>query len=488
MYQQSLIRVLSLLLTAFPVGFAVNVPDNTTTLAATKFTLTYAYPLLAFKKAYLSLSPILGANHLGHARQLSTSTDLYVIRPNVDTVYSTAIYDLSHDDLVIDIPAIPENQYALVSFHDLYGDNFAILGEANITHAGKFCLETRQNKSSKDMTYQSGDSGVPCKATIQSPTTFGFIMIRWLLDDDNINTVHSLQNSTTVKLIPRMLSKSAYDATGNPRIGSVNWNETRLAPAEAALQLLCQIGTENTPGQFAGNSSMDGILTEFGICAARLNSSVIDIEAANTSVLTTVQEAGQDATQYINNGWSVVRSDLAGDFGTNYGLRTEIAGAGYLMLKAPDAVYPSWTNTSVSQPMEGELLRLGANESYVYTFSGKPLLRTLGFWSLTAYDGDGFLIDNLLNVSSLGDRSDITYPSGDAVYGPGSSIERDGAFQLLIQPADIAPPSNWTNNWLPGPSGGGNVTALLRWYSAADRLLNGTYRYPLVTKQQAFRP
>ena len=140
-----------------------------------------------------------------------------------------------------------------------------------------------------------------------------------------------------------------------------------------------------------------------------------------------------------------------------------------------------------SQPLalEGELLTLGADESYIYTFSGKPPLRGLGFWSLTVYDGDGYLIPNPRNASSLGDRSNITYPSGDAVYGSDSDTEQDGEFQLLIQPADVSPPANWTGNWLPGPIGGGNMTSLLRFYDAVDDLLDGTYRYPVVTKQQA---
>jgi hypothetical protein len=90
-----------------------------------------------------------------------------------------------------------------------------------------------------------------------------------------------------------------------------------------------------------------------------------------------------------------------------------------------------------------------------------------------------------MNVSSLGDRSNITYASGVAVYGTDRDAEQDEAFQLLIQPADVSPPANWTGNWLPGPSGGGNMTSLLRFFDAADELLNGTYQYLVVAKQQA---
>jgi hypothetical protein len=482
---------LSLILSALPTSFALardqsHCSHNITSQEATELALTYAYPLLAFKKAYLSLAPLIGVNHFGHARRLSSlstpTTSASVVKPNVDTLYSTAIYDLSHADLILDVPAIPATQYALISFHDLYGDNYAILGEANITQAGTFCLEHRQNISTTTGADQDGGSETAYNAHIRSPTTFGLILIRWLVEDNNTDTIHALQNSTTVKPTQRSLAADAHSSTANPEIDSIRWNATGSPPAANALRLLCQLGTANTPGRIAGNFTVDEILSRSGVCASSLNSTTLDFSAADSSAMAAANKAGYEATMNINNGWSVVRSDLAGNLGTDYGLRMEIAETGYLMLTAPEAVYPSWSNGTATRPLEGELLQLGANESYLYTFSDKPPLQSLGFWSLTVYDSDGFLIPNPRHVSSLGDRSNITYSSGEAIYGPGSDVEQDGEFQLLIQPADVSPPANWTGNWLPGPSGGGNMTSLLRFFDAADNLLNGTYSYPVVTK------
>jgi hypothetical protein len=99
------------------------------------------------------------------------------------------------------------------------------------------------------------------------------------------------------------------------------------------------------------------------------------------------------------------------------------------------------------------------------------------------YDAEGYLIANPRNVSSLGDRSDITDPSGGLVYGPASSAGQGEAFQLLVQPADVTPPANWTDKWLPEPDGGGNMSALLRFDNAAGELLDGRYQSPVVSKQ-----
>jgi len=130
------------------------------------------------------------------------------------------------------------------------------------------------------------------------------------------------------------------------------------------------------------------------------------------------------------------------------------------MLKAPNALYPFWSNTpsssddNASSPLRGAQQYLGAAEAVVYTFSRKPPLVEGGFWSLTAYE-DNYLIPNGRDVYALGDRSNLTYADGKHVYGFSGGGdgqgdgERDGEFQILVQPADVMPPANWTRNWLP---------------------------------------
>jgi len=206
----------------------------------------------------------------------------------------------------------------------------------------------------------------------------------------------------------------------------------------------------------------------------------VSLSSANTSAIAAAGLAGLAARSPLNSGWTTSQSNLTGDFGSNYAFRTAVASSGYLMLKAPNAIYPSWSNVTSG----ASILNLGVNESYIYTFSRKPPLQRLGFWSLTAYGENNFLIDNPRDIYALGDRSNITYPSGQSVYGSNAS-SLDGHFQILVQAADVTPPANWTSNWLPGPSGGGNLSVLLRWYGAEEELLDGTYVYPVVTKQAA---
>lgn len=56
---------------------------------------------------------------------LASAGSSVINRPNIDTLYSEAIVDLSSYDLVVTIPDVPEGRFYVFPFYDLYGDNFA---------------------------------------------------------------------------------------------------------------------------------------------------------------------------------------------------------------------------------------------------------------------------------------------------------------------------------------------------------------------------
>lgn len=58
-------------------------------------------------------------NKYYHSRQLAGPTDQSIVRPNVDTLYSSAVIDLSHKDVVIKIPSIDKDRYWIYPFYDL---------------------------------------------------------------------------------------------------------------------------------------------------------------------------------------------------------------------------------------------------------------------------------------------------------------------------------------------------------------------------------
>ncbi|KAK4508222.1 hypothetical protein PRZ48_001960 [Zasmidium cellare] len=460
---------------------------------ATAFALTYGYPLLAFHQLANRFLEFNVSNFIYHSRDLSTPDNKTVVKPNVDTLYSTALLDLSHTDLSLTVPDIPSSQYALFSFYDVFGDNYVNTGTGHINGSGEYRIRAPQNGTFQFGAQKaSNGSSNQSVAEILSPTTYGILLIRWGVNASNVDTVHDLQDKTSLSHVNR--TSAGIIAPNITALGTYAVSvDNATSPAERALRLLAKYAPFDQPETEAATRQVNPMLAACGVSNGTYTKpSGVDIEAANSSAIQAATRAASapENNFALNNGWSITKpGGLAGNFdnGTNYAYRTAIASAGFLQLRNPNAVYPSWSNSSGEQGAGGLAgvggYSLGRDEAIIYTFSSKPPLMPLGFWSLTAYL-DNYLIPNDQNVYAIGDRSNITYPDGSLVYGSNAS-KSTGPFQVLVQAADNPPPKNWTSNWLPGPPGGGNITALLRWYGAEQQLLNGSYQYPVVRKQAA---
>ena len=99
------------------------------------------------------------------------------------------------------------------------------------------------------------------------------------------------------------------------------------------------------------------------------------------------------------------------------------------------------------------------------TFKKHEIPPVNAFWSLTMYDKDAFLVDNLINRYALGDRSGMK--SGD-----------DGSLTLYIQ--NEPPGKNKESNWLPAPKD--EFKLALRLYAPKKEVADGTWAPPAVKK------
>lgn len=322
-------------------------------------------------------------------------------------------------------------------------------------------------------------------ADIFSPTSYGILLIRWLVNSTNLDALHGYQDRTM--LLP--VNQSTKNNT--PSLVSLGTNKMNGGkPAEQVLQLLSKYAPYNPPQSSATAMQVNAQLQAAGISNGTYTQpQSVDLEAANSSAKASAAASAYSPNNIVNlnNGWSIPAKAVGGSFnnGTNFDFRTYIASTAFLMIQEPSAVYPTWRNNSdANSTSSGSPPTLGRNEAFIYTFSRKPPLMKTGFWSITAYGADNFLIDNDLNRFEIGDRSNATYPDGKPVYGPNATSE-DGPFQVLVQAADNPPPRNWTSNWLPGPPGGGSVSILLRFFGAQQDLLNGDYKYPVVSRRAA---
>jgi len=130
----------------------------------------------------------------------------------------------------------------------------------------------------------------------------------------------------------------------------------------------------------------------------------------------------------------IPKATCQGVFGREYGCRAYRALRGYLGLTQSENLFI--TNKS-------DNLTLGAEQAFLFTFSGKPPIKSTGFWSLTVYGADQYLVPNGLGRYVVGDRSvHLRFEEGGLVNG-GEGV--DGRFRVLLQPADVRPPENWTS-------------------------------------------
>lgn len=85
---------------------------------ATAFSLLYGTPLINFLQIANQTLLYGGSNVLFSHNTTATAATHTVVRPNVDTVYAEAIFDLSATDLVLTLPAMEEDRFYLAAFFD----------------------------------------------------------------------------------------------------------------------------------------------------------------------------------------------------------------------------------------------------------------------------------------------------------------------------------------------------------------------------------
>ena len=115
--------------------------------------------------------------------------------------------------------------------------------------------------------------------------------------------------------------------------------------------------------------------------------------------------------------------------------------------------------------MDREGRPLDGNSRYVLHFDKGKLPPVDAFWSVTAYDTEGYFIPNSLNRLAFGDRDKLV-------------TSADGSLDLYIQ-AD-APGGDKEANWLPVAKD--PFTLLMRLYSPKSEFLSGSWAPPAVQK------
>lgn len=303
-----------------------------------------------------------------------------------------------------------------------YGNNVVNIGTAGVSSSpGRYLVTYRP----ADPGYSSGDETYT--GYIYLPTSYGTIINRIQVNgSDDVKEVNALQVQFTLT--------SVSNCVQAPRLTkSLLFDDLSTDDTERLLQLTARLSRFNLPEIGSEISKVNTIFQLAGLSLGyyRTPSGVDLTRAMVDAVAATESIRNAHTAKYfreLGNNWSELRDEYSGDFRGDYLVRAFVASLGYLQLKADQAIYPIYKVSS----------ELTSDKSYIVTFRGKPPVK--GFWSLTVYDKDSFLVANQWNIYSLGDRSGIKYSDGSLVYPKSGSSANDGEFAILLQTLDKPPP------------------------------------------------
>jgi hypothetical protein len=426
----------------------------------------YAYPLMLTYATVRKLSnfaePIAGdtfgpPNQFHHALAYPDPDDKIVIRENVDTLYSAAVLDLKAEPIVLSVPAT--DHYFLLPMLSLWSDVFAVPGS-----------RTTGRNTARDFLVVGPEwrGDVPAGLeTIRSPTRYVWIIGRTQTNGaaDYAN-VHKVQSGYQAKPLSAW-GKSDYV----PPKGTVDASIDMKAAPPAVLDKMdaatfyarfAELLKDNPPNQI--DYPIIHRLERAGFKAGRS----FDLSKAPASVQkgfehgyadgkALVLAEGNKASGIGGKGW--VYTLRSGAYGADYLYRAAIAQCCLGENLPQDAIYPSLSTDSEGRPLDG-------SNKYVLHFDKGKRPPVDAFWSVTAYDIEGYFMPNALKRQAIGDRDKIV-------------ANADGSLDLYIQ-AD-SPGKAKEGNWL--PVGKGPFTLLMRLYSPQEEVLEGQWTPPDVVRQ-----
>jgi hypothetical protein len=417
-----------------------------TPLAVAEEAYVYGYPMMVVDQTRQSLKGI--TNRFGYLASPPTAADKTVVRPNVDTLYSSAFLDLSAEPVVVHVPNT-EGRYYVMQMMDANTNVFAAPGKRTTgTAAHDFVVigPGWRKAMSLGMTMTS----------IRSPTNTVWIINRIQLNGDkDVEPVNALQKqfatarfsewpggATPAAPMPEPAMGEKPPAVVAAMDGPSYFNKLAILlrdnPPPAAdasiLQRFATIGL--VPGK-AFNPSPDLALT-----VNKAKDRALEMIRAKVPTL------GEDV-----NGWRILTKGI-GTYGTDYLQRAAVTEFGLGANLPVDAVYPSASDDASGEPLVGD-------KPYVLHFNKNELPPVNAFWSLTMYDKDGFFVENPLQ----------RYAARDSLL----KKNPDGSVDVYLQAN--SPGKDREANWLPAPKDA-PFTLLLRMYWPKAPVLDGSYRPP----------
>lgn len=359
-------------------------------------------------------------NQFIHSVALADAQFKTVVTPNVDTIYSQVWYDLSEEPMVYELPET--DRFCKVQVLDGWTNTAAVLDKAG---AYAITLSTWEGELPEGVT------------RIDVPTSMAWSITRIVLTgEEDLPNVYAIQEK--MKLMP--LSDYISGDTYEPPRGSYS-EENDYIPVDKVLSMdpitffnkANELMVKNSPAT-ADKEMLEKIAAVNIGPGMEFDTSVLTGDVAENwkTMLTEIQlkliKEGQKFSKKLGQ-WDYFGEPI-GDFNTEYAYRALVALAGLGANTVEVALYPK-----IEQDADGNTLT--GEKSYILHFESYPQVLEGGFWSVTAYGDDDFLIDNPIDRYCINDRSDL-------------KVNDDGSVDVIL--SKDAPED--TTNWLPVDNGG----------------------------------
>lgn len=397
-------------------------------------------------------------NQFVHVPVLADANAKDIVLPNVDTIYSQSFLDLGETAVIVELPKT--DRFCIMQLMDAYSNTFGMIECMNFTNDRETYIITGPNY----------DGQIPEGMTeLKSPTAMVWILGRTVCAGNEVDA----PNVWAIQKQMKMYTMEQYEngTTDIPLTGEFNEAEN-VVPLEYMISLSLEeyfdraneLMVLNPPTEadkdYVAKFAAIGVGPGLDFDPALFGDQAENLRLLTLRDLVANCTAGSEDFFVKNGCWSYYGAPI-GDYGTEYDFRALIALAGFGANPPEMAIYPKVDTDSDGNEMDG------ANSYVIHIDADQfPEMGEHGFWSITAYGADQYLIPNELNrycVNSL----------GNAVYNEDGSLD---IYVSTTAPEDEA----MLANWLPVCEGSFKLT--FRIYLPQESVFSGEWVMPDVVK------
>jgi hypothetical protein len=406
-------------------------------------------------------------NAFANAQAFPAADFKAVVRPNFDTLYSSAYLDLRKEPMVVSVPDTG-GRYYLLPMLDMWTDVFASPGwRTTGTQAANFVVVPQgwrpdlRDRLTKEFKLPKETQ------RIDAPTPYVWIIGRTKTDGPpDYDAVHKIQAGLKItplsewgKLPKPMEVKidPSVDMKTPPKI------QVDTMPAEKYFAYAAELLKLQPP--HLTDEPIIAQMKRIGIEPGK----TFDIDKVGPAVKKGLEGAPEDAQKLMEwkiatlarvvNHWSM-NTDTMGVYGNYYLKRAIVAQVGLGANLPEDAIYPLNLGDEAGRPLDG-------TSKYSIHFEKGAMPPVNAFWSITLYDREGFQVANSLNRFAVSSWMPFKYNA-------------DGSLDLYFQ--NESPGKDKEANWLPAPKGAFNLT--MRLYAPKSDALTGRWNPPAITRVQ----